>query len=180
MFPASNNVKLGERKAQRAIRTKSGCFTCRIRRKVLCCGVFFALVPLLTIRNATNVETNKEVATHVSVYGSNVWVSGTSALNGFIADGLRSRIKTFLTLPGAIKRKTSGAAHRRSASTYLPLSEGSTMWSSDDSTTSNSTPAPTDPSRSLQQQHSDQLESTTDFPSHLLLMVWSRPNLHHG
>lgn len=81
---SSSSSKKGQSKPKGSVRAKSGCYTCRIRRKVRvpCMSFKNRSLTYVLSRNAMNSPTKRATARLVSVCDSSAWVLAPKGLNG--------------------------------------------------------------------------------------------------
>ncbi|KAK7016315.1 fungal-specific transcription factor domain-containing protein [Favolaschia claudopus] len=147
--------KPGAPKAKGAVRAKSGCYTCRIRRKK--CDE----------RQNEHGHCDTCVRLRLECLGFGAkrpdWLRETTRVNG-----VRDKIKGFLASQGMIKGH-SGASHRGPEPGFLALNEDSTPSSSESPPTPTLTLSPTEPPRRLQPHESamrDQPGFSYDYNVH--------------
>lgn len=123
--PTTQARRTGAPKAKGAVRAKSGCYTCRIRRKVsiprspLLCHQTLITFP----RNATSSQTQTVVARLVFVYDYNVLVLVQSVQNGCVYVILFYFISLLLSHFYYSRQATRSLTYEKKLKTFLPHKE---------------------------------------------------------
>lgn len=129
---SSVTKKVGAPKAKGAVRAKSGCYTCRIRRKVGPLHSIADCIFTFSIRNVMSSTTTKATVRPVSASGFNAWALVPNDPTGFeyvlfrppphhpnlshpsqesqTVGELREKIKVFLASQGMIKGHSGSGA----------------------------------------------------------------------
>jgi hypothetical protein len=188
-MPASpkspQSKKQGAPKAKGAVRAKSGCYTCRIRRKVYSLFPTTQFLAYLVPRNVTSTRTRTDTARHVSVSVSSVSALAQSVPNGFAyvlcfffsrvfnlhplqesrnVSEMRDKIKGFLAAQGMIKGHSgSGPRGSEHDSPILRLEEDNTPSSSESPPTPTLSLSPSEAPRSLGPHESAIREQRTSW-----------------